>query len=217
MRTEEELRHPAEQNNRRVKQAAAAAVALILLRRDQILAAATGLTLVAVANRLEVAIEQAIREGRSRGRQAGAERINAEAVSAGIVLAAILSPTARMVRDATRARLYAARFARAWLTAAQGDDPVSAANRATFGRLETIGLTEGAAAFNEARRDYIRLHPHLMRMWDAVNDKRTCSVCRDADGTVVGASEPFPLGEPGSVHPRCQCTWHLLTVEEARR
>lgn len=57
----------------------------------------------------------------------------------------------------------------------------------------------------------------LLRIWDARLDKRTCPVCSEADGTIVGIREPFPLGEPGSPHPRCRCTWQLLSSSEVRR
>jgi len=149
-------------------------------------------------------------------RKAATERLRAEVDSAGLILPELLPAAARMFYDAARARLFATRFAQSWLTVARASS-VAEATRATSGRLEVTGKTEAAGAFNEWRQDNVRLIPHAMRMWDARNDKRTCGVCRDADGTIVGANESFPLGEPGLVHPNCLCTWHLLTVDEVLR
>ena len=125
----------------------------------------------------------------------------------------LLPAVAKLFYDAARAKFYATRYARSWLTVAQRTSPAEA-NNATAERIRVIGTSEAAGAFNEWRQENVVLIPHAMRMWDARNDKRTCGVCRDADGTTVGANESFPLGEPGAVHPNCLCTWHLLTVEE---
>jgi hypothetical protein len=217
MRTEESRSREAEQNNRRVKQAAAAVAALLLLRRNEAIAMAAGLSLGAIATRISIAVRDAVAEGRDLAQQAATERLNAELATLGLPgFLFTRSILARVGRNALRARIFSARYAQSWLTAAQGDTPIQTANRLTAGRLETLGLTEGAIAFNETRSDLARHIPHLMRMWDSVNDIRTCRICAAAHGTVVGVNEPFPAGEPGAVHPRCLCTWHLLTVNEIR-
>jgi SPP1 gp7 family putative phage head morphogenesis protein len=190
----------------------------LLLRRSKAIAAgvAAGLLPPLIALSIERELRTAILEGRALARDAGHTRIEAEASSMGIVLtAALAAPIARLATDYARARLYAERYASAWRFAAQGDNPIAAANDATNARLDTLGLTEGAGAFNEARLERVRFQPKLYRMWDAVNDARTCSRCRSAHGTIVRVDDPFPDGEPGSVHPRCQCTWHILTPDEA--
>ena len=52
----------------------------------------------------------------------------------------------------------------------------------------------------------------LGERWSAVNDRRTCSVCRSADGEMklVGVGD---FSQPGpSAHPRCRCMTHLWAV-----
>lgn len=218
MRTEEERNREADLNNRRVKQAAAAVALLLLLRRNEAIAAASGLSLGAVATRIDVAVRDGLADGRDLAQEAATARLEAEAATLGITITGVTATIlSRLGRNALRARLYASRYATSWIAAAQGPTPIATANRLTAPRLETLGLTEGSLAFNERRRELVRHIPHLMRMWDSVNDKRTCKRCAAAHGTIVGANEPFPLGEPGAVHPRCLCTWHLLTVNEISR
>ncbi len=166
---------------------------------------------------LEREIRAGLAEVRADAQNAATERIRDELASLGIVLSGVLaSNISRVGRNEGRALLYSRRYATDWLAIARASDSIEAANAAMNARLATLGLTEGASAFNERRRELAERYPHLMRMWDAVNDRRTCGRCRAADGTIVGVNERFPLGEPGSVHPRCLCTWHLLTVDEIR-
>jgi len=181
---------------------------------------AAGLLPSGIYPRVESAVQSGIAEARAAARMAGVVRLEAEAASLGVsLLTATPAIVARMAQDAARARFYAARYARAWLGMASGETTakaVSAANAATAGRLGTIATSEAAGAFNEGRRRLLETvtAKHLMRMWDSAMEKRSCARCIDADGTLVGYREPFPLGEPGAVHPRCLCTWHLVTVEE---
>lgn len=94
---------------------------------------------------------------------------------------------------------------------------VDAATAATQGSLRRIAVTESAEAYGSGRAKVLRAQPRiirLLRVWDATLDKRTCPICRGADGTIVGARESFPDGEPGAVHPWCRCTYTLLTETE---
>lgn len=186
---------------------------MLLLRRNK---AVAGLSAYEAAVQLKYAIESGLIESRTLAREAARLRLKAELNSLGISVPVVVAPLAKRLFDVARGRLYASRFAQHWLTVAQASS-VKAANAATQARLKALATTEASGAFNEQRREYARLIPHLMRMWDARNDNRTCGVCRAAHGTVVGANESFPQGEPGVVHPNCMCTWHLLTVEEIRR
>lgn len=130
------------------------------------------------------------------------------------------APIARAMQDVARARLFASRYASAWLRKAQGQtsaEAASVATKATNARLVTLAKTEAADAFSTGRRTVdIVTSATLMRVWDATNDKRTCPVCSGADGTIVAYRESFPLGEPGSIHPNCACSWSLVTLEETR-
>lgn len=213
MRSQAELENQAEENNRRVKQAAEAAALLLFLRRSDALATAARSSLVAQAAEIRSRVDFGIREARMLARKSATDALRVEVEAAGLALPELLPATARLFYDAARARLYASRYARSWLTVAQASSAATA-SAATAERLRTTGKTEAASAFNEWRHDNVRLIPHVMRMWDARNDSRTCRACAAEDGTMVGANESFPLGEPGSVHPNCLCTWHLLTVEE---
>lgn len=178
---------------------------------------AAGLSPAAIAPRVDAAVRAGIAESRSLARMAGVSRLEAEAASLGVNLAnANRAIVARMAQDAARARHFASRYTRLWLGQAEANG-VTVANAATDGRLSMIGSSEAAGSFNEGRRRLLETTTtHLMRMWDSAMEKRTCNRCREADGTMVGYRESFPLGEPGSVHPRCLCTWHLLTVDEIR-
>jgi hypothetical protein len=90
------------------------------------------------------------------------------------------------------------------------------AKAATQGSLARIATTETSESFNTGRAKYLDKQPALglLRVWDATLDKRGCPICAGADGTIVGANEPFPWGEPGAVHPMCRCCWTLLRSTE---
>ena len=81
--------------------------------------------------------------------------------------------------------------------------------------LERIGVTESSDSYNRTRRETAKeARVALFRRWDATLDMRTCPVCERADGMTVGIDEPFEIGEPGGVHPRCRCSWELLRADE---
>ena len=80
-------------------------------------------------------------------------------------------------------------------------------------RLATIGVTENAGAFNQQRRDAMRIFAARLdtyEIWDATLDKRTCDHCAGLDGIRALVGVGFPGGVvPGIVHPRCRCTSHF--------
>jgi hypothetical protein len=128
--------------------------------------------------------------------------------------------------DVFRATRIAERYTVLWLKNAQASaakttaGAASAASSSTLYRIRAIGTTEAATAYNsgrlgEARR--IISHNLIQRVWDADYCKRMCSACGKADGTIVGLRENFPLGEPGSVHPGCHCTWQTIVIERSAR
>lgn len=118
------------------------------------------------------------------------------------------------IRDIVRARIIADSYAKRWEKAAEASG-IETASAATLGSVERIAATESAEAFNAGRLRAVRGYS-FMRVWDAQLDRRTCPVCESTDGTIVGASEPFPIGEPGAVHPNCRCTWQIITLEESK-
>jgi SPP1 gp7 family putative phage head morphogenesis protein len=80
--------------------------------------------------------------------------------------------------------------------------------------IKRIAVTESAQAFNAERGAAAKEAEDLAQLrkrWDARLDSKVCPVCADADGTIVPINEQFPLGEPGGVHPRCRCSWSIVT------
>ena len=74
-------------------------------------------------------------------------------------------------------------------------------------KIETIAATESAGAYNNGRK---QAAINLVRQWDATLDRRTCPICERAHGTLSDRNGEFSYGEPGSVHPLCRCTFHLV-------
>jgi hypothetical protein len=132
--------------------------------------------------------------------------------------------------DAWRAHRAARGYAENWLGSAEQakryGSVADAANAATATqqfRLDLGSTTETSAAVSAARGDAVAAlleeHPsakhQLFKVWDSRLEKNTCSVCSSAHGTLVPVADVFPAGEPGTVHPKCACTWHLVTAKEA--
>ncbi len=223
MRSQAEIEAQAEQNRRRLLEAEAAA--LLLLSRRQSDAVRRGLnanrSLGFTAGLVESAVRDGITDSRALSRSAGLSRLRAEAASIGYGFRGSAAMLSEHARDVARAGLYARNYAGLWLAKANGASgkPVAAvqvANVATKARLDTIGISESSEAFNTGRAKYLRENAdvRLLKVWDAQLDKRTCPRCSQADGTIVFANERFPLGEPGSVHPRDRCVWSLIGSSE---
>jgi hypothetical protein len=167
-----------------------------------------------IAGNIQRELSGAIVSARMFARSAGLERLDREAARFGF---SVTTPMGEVVRDIQRGRKYAANLARNWLgkaTSTSGTirQQAAAANAGTLAHLQTIAVSESSEAFNSGRAKALSQVDvgELLRVWDATLDKNTCPVCRGADGTIVGAAEPFPIGEPGSVHARCACTWHIV-------
>lgn len=153
---------------------------------------------------------------RSLGAAAGVSRLVAEAKSIGVSLRAVDIGLEQAAESFRRADRIAKNFTEHWSRSGGAKAP-SVAAAATKSHLEQIAVTESAESFSSGRAKYIREQPRLglLRVWDSQLDRRACPVCSAADGTIVGANEPFPIGEPGAVHPWCRCSWTLLTPNEA--
>ena len=121
-----------------------------------------------------------------------------------------------------RSRVAADGYADRWLRLVREEqaagtlNPYDAAFKRAAPRLELGAVTENSEAFNRARQDAIRRISHtrtdvdLVRVWNAVLDKRTCERCSRNDGKWIEAAASFPEGEPGSIHNRCRCTDELM-------
>lgn len=224
MRSQEEREREAEQNRLRLLRAEATALGLLLSRRNQAVEAGLrrGDSIAQIANRLEAGVADGISRGRILSRHAGIDRLREELAGMG----ERLGGTARVVRsevsrDIRRAKLIAANYAARWVRKAEGETVAKAAraaNAATLGSVQRIGVTESSEAFNTGRAKALRspaVPAALLRVWDATLDKRTCPICAAADGTIVGVKEPFPQGEPGTIHPHDRCTWQVLDFAES--
>jgi hypothetical protein len=131
--------------------------------------------------------------------------------------------------DDVAAHAAASSWSAAWATAATAlvladEDPSRAplaAARARAGSLERIAATETASAFNDERRriytDFAKssLAPELLKVWNAMLDRRTCAFCFGKDGQVRALRESF--GETPPVHPNCRCVVEIVRIPRPER
>jgi len=91
-------------------------------------------------------------------------------------------------------------------------------------RATMIARTEIQIAQNEGRQEgwnqaaeqgYVDVESQ--KMWIIAQDERTCEICTELDGEVVGWNETFSSGHetPGRVHPNCRCT--MVIIPPVRR
>ena len=89
-------------------------------------------------------------------------------------------------------------------------------------RATMIARTEIQIAQNEGRQEgwnqaaeqgYVDVESQ--KMWIIAQDERTCEICSELDGEVVGWNETFSSGHetPGRVHPNCRCTMVIIPPE----
>lgn len=117
--------------------------------------------------------------------------------------------------DAARAMRAARSIGERALTLLRGGESASATRAALRPRLELVAATEGADAYNGERArlaDGAGSIVRILKVWDAVLDRRTCPTCSSLDGTIVALGEPFAIEQPA--HPRCRCTFTMLRSDE---
>lgn len=158
-------------------------------------------------------------------RQKAAQRLINEMAGYDVELAASAATgEASAALDATRARRASRWLSERWSKriGASVDLTRNTAKAAREASVKTmsdvIGTVsfENATAFNQERRAMASVitETRLVRVWDAVNDKRTCLTCAGLDGTIVDLGETFPDGaNPGSVHGRCRCIDVIVPAE----
>ena len=89
-------------------------------------------------------------------------------------------------------------------------------------RATMIARTEIQIAQNEGRQEgwnqaakegYVDVESQ--KMWVIAQDERTCPICLELDGEIVGWNEVFSSGHetPGRVHPNCRCTMVIIPPE----
>lgn len=217
--TEEELEREAEENRRKLLAAEVAVLLLLFRRRNE--AVQQGVrnrySLGRIADSVQAAVERSVIDARALSRATGISRLEQE------IGASVPIPRLETLRDVERAKRLGRSYADRWLRKADGETVQKAArvaNAETEGSLRRIGVTESSEAFSTGRTAAARrieADSALLRVWDAVLDKATCPVCSRADGTIVGLKEPFPYGEPGTVHAFCRCSWTLLQARGDKR
>lgn len=218
----------ADENRQHLLAAETVALALLLRRKRSATdeALRRGKLLPGVAESIADALTGGISQARSLSRIAGASRLQAEALALELESAGLVPVTGSGVAtDWYRSRRFALSYARQWLRKANAVEVKSRvaaaalADDATAHALRRTAATESATAYNAGRlAESGRISDVLVqRVWDATLDKRTCPTCREADGTIVGLRDPFPLGEPGAAHPLCRCSWSLVTITSNRR
>jgi len=95
-------------------------------------------------------------------------------------------------------------------------------NRLRSARATMIARTEIQIAQNEGRFESWKqaarqgfVDPAAQKMWIIANDERTCDICLELDGEVVGWLDTFSNGlERPIAHPNCRCTMKLLPPEK---
>jgi len=185
------------------------------------------------AEQLQLELAQAEQDAKKHGTAKDA------AVASTMIMALAMrrrsKPIAVTAEDAMYARLAASSLANSWTQramAAVGDAGRAETSAAAAVARTPAGMKPGIkrTAQTEAARAFQSEHvealagaaesaagkervPFLMRVWIAINDKRTCGTCRAHDGETVPTGTPFSGGdEPGWVHPKCGCSESLETI-----
>lgn len=217
MRSKKQLEADAEKNHRAHQAAEAAALALLLTARSRV--DKCDASFPDIATSIARTTRNGIVLARQNSRSIGVARFEAEAASAGVTIRArALLNADDFERDWRRGARLGKSYADRWLDKAVQLEDAAAASEATVGSLERIAVSESSEAFSSARSwaaAESSTVTELLKAWDAMMD--ACPLCWDEDGTIVGVAESFPNGEPGSLHPRCLCSWSLLTMSEASR
>jgi hypothetical protein len=99
------------------------------------------------------------------------------------------------------------------------------ADRLLGQRADAIARTETITASNEGQRqlwlqavDDGLLSGNEQRVWIATPDEKTCPICDDLDGQVVGLDEPFVSSDVGELdgpaaHTDCRCAQGIVAQE----
>jgi len=174
----------------------------------------------AAARALEYGLALAIASSRSKARIVSADSFQRELDIIGADPSGRFATT-REEYDRNRAVAIAGGVVSAWLKKVNAGESKADAIASLDSRIETIGITETAEAFNDEREQIIKtVQPKeertggfvVFRIWDATLDKLTCPVCERAHHTVVPQFMSFPDGRPGGVHPRCRCYESLILL-----
>jgi putative hemolysin len=150
------------------------------------------------------ALNDAIVRSRVDARQSGAEVAVAQLGRSAAITDSAETAVDRMRAEAAT-RAYRARLARETKEA----ETANAARREAKPSLDRMVISETAQSFNdgiveEARAVAEETGLEYERVWRAEGD--ACEICAGLDGETIPLGEDFPDGQPGSIHPNCQCT-----------
>lgn len=204
---------------RRKKEAAALALLLLLRRRSR---PTWQGSLDATAERIRTQLAPVYLSGILAAQQIGIDRLRVEAAPLGV------EPGDLWIRpnpfaNHLQAQAAAGWYARSWLREAERihqtgvplAKAIDEAEKTSAWRLRASAVTETSRSMGEARRQAmgrVKTDEQMVRVWEASGDKNMCSRCSREHGRWVYLGEPFPLGEPGSVHPRCNCDDQLMPL-----
>jgi hypothetical protein len=184
------------------------------------------LLVLGAGSALQRKLAASLAEHRQAARAAAANRLHAELRAAGISIdrRAMEYVAARAAVDAAHAEGAAASLAAAWQSSAVAavrkhpdeSTPYRAIDKtraAAKPRLDRTARNEIASAYNEEHAQALRdLAEHdaalaaaleaaqVVRVWDAILDRRTCSACDARHGEVI---EPGDVDPP--LHVGCRC------------
>lgn len=151
---------------------------------------------------------RAIQDIRVRARAAGAARLLADLRSLGVNATLTALTPGEVVNDFLRANRAAQGVEKTWAGATQ--ETQTAAKAAQESTLRRTAVTEASEAFN--RRAEVVSVPkedadQLELVWDS--QLEACPRCRGRDGERTRYGTPFRGSQPGGMHPRCLCSWHV--------
>lgn len=149
--------------------------------------------------------EVELRAAKLEARKAAASDIE-QSIYRGAVLTSI---------DEASAHTTAASLAASWGQQVIGGAKPASTIAAMDPRLRRAAVNETSASFNDQREEAIDERPGSYKVWDAVLDARTCSICFGMDGTIVEAGKAFK--EPIPNHPFCRCIVEFVDIPKPER
>jgi hypothetical protein len=170
---------------------------------------------------LETELSERIFEAKLMARLAGLRAL--DATLAGLATIPVKVGRVDMAVDRFKAQQVAGKFSRDWAEKAtkraalgDADSAIGAASEAMQHRVQIVGEVESSDAWNTARTqaaaDVEVDGGVLTKTWSSALERNTCSICRSLDGRTILASESWPYGDPGAVHPHCQCDDYIEVV-----
>lgn len=203
-----------------------AVVAQLARKHDRQRRVATMLLILGAAAMLRRKLSAAITSHRQAARNAAVIRLRAELAAAGVGVEAgrLVVPSRGLDVDSAHAESAAASLAAAWQASAiaatarmqDGGNPYRAVDKtraSTIHRINRTATNEVASAYNDehgrALKEAADRDPELaaaleanrvVRVWDAVLDRRTCEECDMRDGRIIDAGDEDP-----PLHVGCRC------------